>query len=66
MRENSHPQGLWDFPNIHAYVDRWIVPFMLSDFRTIFEGARIAAASFAGWGLWTRQLSDGHDASERV
>jgi hypothetical protein len=32
-------QGIWSFPDFSAYLNQWIVPNMLKDLETVFEGA---------------------------
>lgn len=33
-------QGIWEFSDFPTYVHEWVIPYMLKDLETVFEGAR--------------------------
>jgi len=33
-------QGIWDFPDLPSYLHEWVIPYMLNDLQTVFDGAR--------------------------
>lgn len=40
QRPEDYRQGLWDYADFPEYLNQWIIPNMLGDLETVFEGAR--------------------------
>ena len=38
--KRTYYQGIWDFPDFQSYLSEWIIPYMLRDLETVFQGAR--------------------------
>jgi len=36
----TYYQGIWDFPDFRSYLCEWVIPYMVKDLETVFEGAK--------------------------